>query len=158
MNDATPPAAQLRTLHDIEAIRRLKASYFAACDGKDAPGMAACFAEGEVLIDYGAVGVFHHRDQLASTFQRLACHPHIVEMHHGANPMIEIVDEHEARGRWSLHYQQIDMQANRLTQLGGRYEDEYRRIAGAWRISRTRFVVDSTLVLDLGGDAVRRLA
>jgi hypothetical protein len=143
-------AARLRALEDLEAIRRLKARYFLACDRKDPAAMRDCFCSGEVLIDYGPVGTFGRREQLVEVFERLACHAHIVEMHHGANPCIEIVDAQRARGTWALHYQQIDTQAQRLTQLGGLYDDAYRKDDdGAWRIERTRFVVGSTLVLDL---------
>jgi len=147
----TPPdlAARLRVLEDIEAIRRLKARYFLACDRKDPAAMRDCFVPGDLLIDYGPVGTFHRRDALVEVFERLACHPHILEMHHGANPVIDIVDEQHARGTWALHYQQVDTRQRRLTQLGGVYDDEYRKDGGQWRISRTRFAAASSLVLDL---------
>lgn len=149
MNAPTDLAARLRVLEDIEAIRRLKARYFLACDRKDVAGMRDCFLPGEVHIDYGVVGTFDRREQLIEVFERLACHAHIVEMHHGANPVIDVIDDGHARGSWALHYQQIDTRGRKLTQLGGTYEDEYRKEDGAWRISRTRFVAGSTLVLDL---------
>ena len=149
MNESTDIAARLRVLEDSEAIRRLKARYLLACDRKDVRAMRDCFADGEVLVDYGAVGIFRHRDALADVFQRLACHDHIVEMHHGMNAQIDIVDEAHARAVWRLHYQQIDTRAHKLVQLAGSYEDEYRRHDGAWKISGTRFVVESKLALDL---------
>lgn len=145
--------ARLRQLEDVEAIRRLKARYLACCDNKDPRGMRDCFVDGPVDIDYGAVGRFDHRDALAALFERLACHPHIVEMHHGVNPHITVIDAQHAHGTWGLHYQQIDTQTAQLTQLGATYEDRYRRHNGEWKISATRCVVNSTLVLDLGDSA-----
>jgi hypothetical protein len=141
--------ARLRVLEDLEAIRQLKADYLSSCDQKDPQRMRACFAPGPVRIDYGLIGVFDDRDQLVEVFERLGCHEHIVEMHHGVNPRLSIVDAGNARGSWGLHYQQINTRERTLTQLGAYYEDEYRKLDGEWKIAATRCVVTSTLVLDL---------
>ncbi|CAB3794091.1 Bile acid 7-alpha dehydratase [Paraburkholderia caffeinitolerans] len=138
--------ARLRALEDADAIRSLKARYFACCDMKDPQGMRECFAAGPVRIDYGAIGVFDNRDGLVAVFERLGCHPHIVEMHHGVNPQIEVLDSAHARGTWGLHYQMLDTRERAFTQLGAYYEDEYRKIDGEWKIAATRCVVTSTLV------------
>ena len=137
---------RLRKLEDLEAIRQLKARYLACCDQKDPQGMRDCFAPGPVRIDYGRIGVFEDRDQLAAIFEQLGCHPHVVEMHHGINPQIDVLDDTQALGTWGLHYQMIDTLSSVITQLGARYEDEYRKIDGHWKISATRCVVMSTLV------------
>lgn len=148
---------RLRTLEDIEAIRTLKARYLFCCDRKDPAGMRSCFADGPVHIDYGVVGTFDRADALVKVFTELGCHEHMVEMHHGVNPQIEVLDETRARGTWGLHYFLINTQARNLTQLGGYYEDEYRKTAAGWKISRTRFVVSSTLAMDIGEGAARIL-
>jgi hypothetical protein len=140
---------RLRALEDIEAIRRLKACYLSCCDRKDPAGMRACFADGPVDIDYGVVGRFDHADALVELFSAVGCHEHMVEMHHGMNAQIDVLDESRAFASWSLHYVLINTQAHSLTQLGGYYEDRYVRQAGIWKIAATRFVVTSTLVLDL---------
>lgn len=146
---------QMQALLDREAIRDLKAAYFIACDGKDPAAMRACFADGEVDIDYGAIGRFTRADDLVAVFARLGCHPHMREMHHGVNPLIELTDADHARGHWTLHYQLIDTREQRLTQLGGYYDDAYRRGAdGRWKIAATRSVITSTLVLELAGPVV----
>ncbi|WP_321799211.1 nuclear transport factor 2 family protein [Caballeronia sp. J97] len=145
--------ARLRRLEDADAIRRLKARYFTCCDRKDPQGMRACFAPGAVHIDYGRIGVFGNADQLVDVFERLGCHAHVVEMHHGVNPDIVVLDAMHARGTWGLHYQMIDTNARTLTQLGAYYEDEYRKLDGAWKIAATRCVVTSTLCARYDGDA-----
>jgi SnoaL-like domain len=142
--------ARLRRLEDIEEIRALKSRYFQACDRKDAKGMRACFKDGTVHIDYGAVGKFDNADALAEVFQQVGCHDYMVEMHHGMNPQIEMFDATRARGTWKLHYFLINTRDRSATQLGGYYEDEYQVVNGAWKISRTRFVATSTLAMDLG--------
>ncbi|MGH8528901.1 MAG: nuclear transport factor 2 family protein [Nevskiales bacterium] len=148
---------RLRVLEDIEAIRGLKTRYLASCDAKNPQGMRACFADGPVHIDYGAVGTFDRADALVKVFTELACHQHMVELHHGVNPQIEVLDENKAKGRWGLHYFLIDTKAKSLTQLGGYYEDEYRKVNGAWKISRTHFVVTSTLAMDVSEGAAKTL-
>lgn len=140
---------RVQRLEDIEAIRALKARYLFCCDRKDPKGMRACFADGKVHIDYGAVGTFDNADALAKIFTDIACHDYMVEMHHGMNPQIEIIDDARAKGTWSLHYFLINTQTKGLTQLAGYYEDEYLKLNGAWKIIRTKFVATSTLAMDL---------
>lgn len=148
---------RIQRLEDLEAIRQLKARYLWCCDRKDPQGMRACFADGPVQIDYGAVGSFDRADALVKVFTDIACHPHMVELHHGMNPQIEILDGSRARGTWSLHYFLVNTETQGLTQLAGYYEDEYRKDGGAWKISRTRFVPTSTLALDVSAGAVKAL-
>jgi hypothetical protein len=148
---------RIQALEDIEAIRKLKARYFHCCDNKDPVGVRSCFVDGKMLIDYGAVGCFDNADAMVKVFTDVGCHEHMVEMHHGANAQIDIVDASNARGRWSMHYFLIDTRSKVLTQLGGQYDDEYRKINGEWKVARTRFVVSSTLCLDINETSVKAL-
>ncbi len=148
---------RLQALEDIEAIRSLKARYLSSCDRKDPAGMRACFVDGPVEIDYGVVGRFDTADALVAVFRAIGCHDHMIEMHHGVNPQIELLGADRARGSWSLHYCLINTRDRTLTQLGGYYEDEYARTAAGWKIAKTRFVATSTLVADIGSDAARVL-
>jgi hypothetical protein len=153
MNHVESLEIRLSRLEDAEAIRSLKAHYFACCDKKDPEGMRDCFVPGTVHIDYGRIGVFDNRDQLVAIFSQLGCHPHIVEMHHGVNPEITVLDAQHARGTWGLHYQMINTQDRTITQLGAYYDDEYRKVDGLWKITSTRCVVTSTLVVSYEGAA-----
>jgi hypothetical protein len=121
---------RVQKLEDIEEIRALKSRYFHCADQKDPQGMRSCFKDGPVYIDYGVVGKFDNADDLVKVFKEIGCHDHMVEMHHGMNPLINTKDK-------------------TLTQLGGYYEDEYQLVNGVWKISRTRFVATSTLVMDI---------
>ena len=49
-------AKRLDRLEAIEAIQTLKARYLSACDSKSVDIIRDCFIDGEILIDYGAVG------------------------------------------------------------------------------------------------------
>jgi hypothetical protein len=146
---------RLQALEDIEAIRTLKARYLSCCDAKDAVGMRAAFVDGPVRIDYGVIGKFDRADALVEIFKQIGCHPHMVEMHHGVNPQIELTGPDTAKAHWGLHYQLINTSENTLTQLGAYYDDEYRRTAQGWKIEATRCVVTSTLVLQLGAEAIK---
>jgi hypothetical protein len=146
---------RLRAVEDIEQIRQLKARYLAACDRKDPKAMRACFADAPVHIDYGAIGTFDDADALVKVYTQIACHPHMVELHHGANPQIEVTDIDRARGTWSLQYLLINTRDKTLTQLAGHYEDEYRRCDTGWKIARTKFVPSLTLSSDYGEGAAK---
>lgn len=146
---------RVAALEDVGAIQSLKAAYFAACDAKDPAAMRACFVDGPVAIDYGPIGKFNDADAVVKIFTEIGCHPHMVEMHHGSNPRVELLGGDRARGSWALHYQLINTQENKLTQLAGYYEDEYRKVDGAWKIAATHFTPASTLVIDLGPEGVK---
>ncbi len=148
---------RIARLEAIEAIRALKARYLAACDAKDPEAVRACFADGPVHIDYGAIGTFDNADDLVKIYTDIACHPHMLEMHHGSNPRIELTDSHTAEGAWSMQYQLINSNDMTLTQIGGVYLDEYRLIEGEWKITSTHFSAESTLAVELGEAALKKM-
>lgn len=136
---------RLQRLEAIEAIRLLKHRYLNACDLKDIDTIRDCFACGEVHIDYGPVGVFTDRNRFIDLYRQEACHEYVIDLHHGANPEIEILDDDHARGRWALYYFNINAQSGATRQLGGFYQDEYQLINGAWKITATCFTAHSLL-------------
>jgi hypothetical protein len=143
MTDATLQdlARRLARLEDIEAIRRLKARYLNACDSQDPESASRCFADGKVKIDMGHVGVLDSRDQFTALYRAAGCHPHILDMHHGTNSEIDIVDDAHARGLWALEYRNINTKDKTVTFLSAVYHDEYEKRGGQWKIvaSRTEF-------------------
>jgi hypothetical protein len=147
--------SRVARLEAIESIKQLKARYLDACDRKQPDRVRSCFTDGEVVIDYDRVGVLGSADELEDLFRRYGCEDHVVEMHHAQNPQITLHDETFATGRWGLYYHLIDTRAQAVTQLGGFYEDEYRRQDGDWKISATRFRVTSTQIFDLSEGLAR---
>lgn len=148
---------RIRELEDREAIRQLKADYLNACDLKQPDKVRACFAEGEVTIDYGYIGVFHDRDSFVKVFEDMGCHPHVLDMHHGSNPHIELQGDNEARGNWALYYQNINADTHALTQLAVSYNDTYVRTKDGWKVRTTQVRYLSTLAVDLATGKVRRI-
>ena len=149
--------ARVQRLEDIEAIRRLKARYLHACDRKNIPALRECFAAGAVEIDYGAIGCFSHRDDFLKVYQEKACHPHVIDIHHGHNEQIEWRSETTASATFDLFFYQIDTRSGMLIQLGGYYEDRYGREDGEWKMLETKFVVTSTDVSSVAGGELKTL-
>src|SRR5262249_16224083 len=99
---------RVQRLEDIEAIRLLKATYLNACDCQDSERAKGCFAAGEVLIDFGHLGVFRSRDDWEALYRAAGCQPFILDQHHGANAEIDWIDETHARASWALGYRNIN--------------------------------------------------
>lgn len=132
-------ARRLTRLEDIAAIQRLKARYLNACDLQDPEAVRECFSEGEVDIDMDYFGRCASRDEFVDgVFVPRGCHDHVLDLHQCTNPEIEWLDEHNARGTWSLNYRNINTQDRTLTLLSALYHDEYRKIDGNWKITRSR--------------------
>ncbi|MAT94679.1 MAG: bile acid 7-alpha dehydratase [Halioglobus sp.] len=146
---------RIARLEAIEAIRQLKYRYFHACDQKQPEQVRECFAPGPIELEYGRIGSFGDREDMLAVFTELACQPHIVEMHHGQNPQIELHSADEASGTWGLYYCMIDTRRDLFTQLGGVYDDRYRRIDGQWKIVRSCYEVTSTAIYDLAEGLAR---
>ena len=155
--NTTDLEARLRRLEAIEAIKQLKSRYLFCCDRKNPAGVRDCFAPGEVTIDYGRIGVYRDREELVKVFSELGCVEHVIDMHHGANPQIEILDDCNARGTWALHYVMINTRDKQLVELGAYYYDDYVKIDGQWKIRNTRCEVDSTRIVDLAGETPKTL-
>jgi len=155
MSDILALERRIAVLEDIEAIRKLKHRYFFLCDRKRPADVLRCFAPGEVLIDYGRIGQFTRAEDMVAVFTALACHEHIVEMHHAQNEQIEIRDATRAEATWGLYYFMINTRERTVTQLGGYYLDEYRKIDGEWKISATVYHLTSTEILELGESMAR---
>ena len=148
---------RLARLEAIEAIKQLKSRYFQACDLKQPDAIRACFASGPVRLSYGRIGEFDSRDAMLAVYTELACSEHIIEMHHGQNPQIEVTSPHSAHATWGLFYYLIDTRQQVATQLGGYYEDEYAMEDGQWVIAASSYSVTSTQIMNLGQGAVQAI-
>jgi len=137
---------RIQHLEDIEAIKKLKARYFHACDQKQVDVIRECFVEGDCVIDYGAIGTFTDREGLIEVFSEKALGEEVIDMHHGQNPQISIMSDSVAVAVWDLFFYQINTKTNSLTQLAGFYEDRFVKGDAGWRIQKTKFSVTSTLI------------
>jgi hypothetical protein len=127
---------RLAVLEDIRAIETLKWRYLRACDRKQPQVVRDCFVP-EAVIDYEGFPRFENRESFVDVYERLGCQPHIVDMHHGQNPIVEMTGPDSARGYFDLYFFQIDTIERRHTQMAVSYEDEFVRRDGRWWIAGT---------------------
>ena len=141
--------SRVQVLEDTLAIQNLKHAYLNACDLKDVPGIVSSFVPSSCLIDYGPVGLFTNREDLAQAFKEVACHDYMLESHHAHNPIIKILDSDRASGDWSLTYHLINLSNETVTTLQGSYSDLYQKVQGQWLIQETVFRAASSLNLEI---------
>ena len=146
---------RIQELEDILAIQNLKHTYLNACDAKDVKGMIATFVNSGCKIDYGPVGSFTNREDLAAVFQEVACHEYMLESHHAHNPIIKIIDTSYATGHWSLTYNLINTENSSITTLQGKYHDAYQKIDNQWLIKETTFAARSSLNLEIDQELLK---
>ena len=144
---------RLQQLEDTAAIINLKYRYLNACDEKLPDQVTACFAPGNVDINFGHIGRFDSREDFVSVFVAMGCHAHIVDMHHAQNPIVEMLGQHRASAKIALHFYSLNTQEKTSTQIAGHYLDEYQRIEGEWLIVRSHFLVSSVELRDFSGDS-----
>ena len=126
------------SVDDRLEILDLAARYNHAVDTGDSEGVAALFtADG--VIDAAATGPIEGRAAIA---HYIASRPEGWERrrHFNANPIVE--GDGEA-ARLALYLLVLGRRETVEPRLVGRYEDELRRVDGAWRFTRRRIVVDA---------------
>jgi hypothetical protein len=138
LDDIAKLTRRVERMEDIEAIRQLKARYLNACDRQDPLAVRACFADGEVSIEVGHLGVYDTADAFVAMFTQAGCHDFVLDKHQGGNAEIDIVGDSHAKALWCLDYRNINTRDRTLTLLSLLYHDEYEKIGGAWKIRRTR--------------------
>ena len=140
-------ASRVQALEDIEAIKRLKAHWWFACDTRDLSGMRACYDADDFLIDFGFIGEFTDMDAFIEVFESLACHPTHVDMHHGTAPEIEMTGPDSAKGRWRMRFQLLETENRHGQLMSGYYEDVYARVNGEWKMRVSKYTLMPNLFL-----------
>ncbi len=139
---------RLQVLEDIEAIRRLKAAYCAACDDDHNPDrVTALFAEDAVWEAHPGIGVCRGCGEIHAFMAAMGASGRLRRTAHQVfNPEIDVDGDH-ASGRWrllmlytanegpggTLHYRII-----------GRYDERYVRIDGQWRFAHLNCTVEES--------------
>lgn len=129
---------RVQQLEDIAAIKDLKARYLRACDLKQPDVVRDCFDADKVVIDYEGFPPFDSRDAFAKVYEGMACNPNIVDIHHAANPEIEITGPDSAKAKWGLYFQNINVSGRTCIQMACEYRDEYVKKNGRWWIKKSQ--------------------
>jgi hypothetical protein len=135
----TAPRSLQELLH-IEAIKQLKSDYFYLMDTKQWAKWKELFTE-----DFRMEGSAAHEGGRDAFVEFVREHlESVLSCHQGYMPVLEIVDDRTARGRWSM-YDDLRFPAGHpwsetaTRRRGyGHYDEEYRRDEEQWRISSMR--------------------
>jgi hypothetical protein len=126
---------------EIEAIKKLRSLYSHHLDAHEFDELALLFTE-DAICDFTPrqpkiwVGRQEIRTGFASVPKPGA--PAYGFRHGVTNPWIELSGSDAARGRWLLLDLLTEPQTTNALLIVGIYDDEYRKVDGAWFLHRTR--------------------
>jgi hypothetical protein len=148
---AAAPASGVDSAAEVEAIKQLKASYFANVDAKNWGALRDLLAPNVVVDTTGSLGpIFFNRDSFvgftALTLSLLNTH------HQGYDPQITLTSPTTADAVWTM--QDHLMVANLIGIHGyGHYIDQYAEVDGKWVVTRSK-LTRTRMDLVTGDDTV----
>jgi hypothetical protein len=131
----------LRRLLDIEEIKQLKARYFRLYDARCWDEFRALFTDDARVSAEGLETAYDNADDYVRSAIERNANGAGKSVHHGHMPEIEIKDDGTAVGTWSMfdYVERISADGARVARQGyGRYDEEYRKEDGSWKISSMR--------------------
>lgn len=121
----------IKHLQDVEAIKKVKYQYCYHCDTRDHAKLMALFAK-DCSADYGPFGNCKNRAEVSKFFvdiyKTLPFFIHMVN-----NDIIEIKGD-KATGEWYFNVPSTHAPTNQAIWILGKYEDEFVREGGGWKI------------------------
>ena len=134
--DMTALEQRLTRMEDIEAIKQLKAEYCDICDDDHNPDrITTIFAEDGIWEGAGFGKAQGHAAirELFKKFQTLIS----FSQHQVLNPVIKI-DGDRATGIWYFFGPFTFYKNNQAKWLAARYQDDYVKVNGEWKIQHLR--------------------
>lgn len=133
-------ARQVQELRDIEEIKRLKHAYFRCIDTANLeelrqithPDVTTCYVGGSYRIELKNQDEFI--EMIANSFNA-----ECVARHNGHHPEIEILSPTEAKAKWYLHDDFLNLRIMVRTEGTAIYEDRYTKVDGRWRITHQSY-------------------
>lgn len=139
---------ELRKLLDVEKIRKVRLLYSQLMDLQDIDGLAGLLTE-DAICEFGPHGTWRGRDEIRANWHRWFTTAQATGkglpyggFHMTTNLWIELVGADSAIGRSYL--QSVYHEPNpRVSPIGlfGMYDEDYRKVGGAWKISHCRFQI-----------------
>ena len=148
---------RVRKLEAVREIEQLKYRYWRACDRKDPDGFRDCFVARGADLDYGVIGRFSDREPLAEVFRQIGCGKTeggawlVHDIHHGKQPVIELLDDANASGEWTLWFVGVVPAKWRIVEVAPDYSWALADYPGrdmGWVLARDP-IMDDTLYQDL---------
>ncbi len=136
---------RITVLEDIEAIRKLKATYCYLCDAglqdpKNRDAIMSHFAE-DAAVDFGLgpESQFQGKEGLEFFFGGLVPSAVSFCMHMVHNPIIE-VNGNEASGTWYYEAPTTDTSTGKAQWMAGTYNEKYVKQNGRWKFKAIQTV------------------
>lgn len=126
---------RIRVLEDIEAIRKLKAAYCAACDDDhNGDAVAGLFTADGVWQQSGDRPRVGPDEIAAKMFGIRNAAIMRSSAHMVTNPVIE-VDGDTATGRWRFAMMYTSTGGDHSVRILGHYDERYARVDGSWKFT-----------------------
>ena len=120
--------ARLKVLEDVDAIKKLKATFAHLIDAGNWDALVNLFTDDGALI---SVSERHKgKAELTKYFSSL---PYSFMMHMYHVPVIEVKGD-KATGEWYFEVPVTHAEKNKALWIAGKYEDEYVKVNGVWKI------------------------
>ena len=123
---------------DIIEIGQLRSSYQWYFDSCDLEGLLSIFTE-DAVCDFGPFGLWQGKEAIREGYSKNIWPPddRFATIHNTTNPLIEVNGD-TAIGKWFLLDHILGPAGESPLKIIGTYNDEFRRVDGQWKISRTR--------------------
>jgi len=126
---------RIAQLEDIEAIKKLKASYCLHVDHANEEGWVSLFTQ-DAIWDSDKFGRFEGREAIRGLFRQIPEFLHFA-IHYVMNPIIEVHGDH-ATGIWYLLEPCTFAKEKQATWGAARYDEEYVKVGGQWKFKRLK--------------------
>ena len=135
-------------LENIEEIKRLKYSYFQACDINNLNQIKKTFTTENLNIDFENFGCFSNLESFLEHYKSQSIKQNQVECHYGKNPIFKKIDN-SILGIWALDYYLFQTTKQLMTNITGSYEDLYILENNRWVIKKSKFRRNSFKIFDV---------
>lgn len=126
--------ARIRVLEDIEAIKKLKATYAYLVDTRNWQEFMALFTD-DAVSDFGPLGCYEGKAEITRFTRDIILKSYSFMTHMFHNPIIEVKGE-KATGEWYFEVPATHTEKNRALWLAGKYEEEYVKVDGEWKFKK----------------------
>lgn len=124
-----------------EAIKEVRISYSHFFDGKDVDALTDLFTD-DAICEFGEAfgGDWIGKETIRANYSKFlgGDTPQFSVLHSVTNPLIKMIDDTTAHGRWYLHDLRTTVGVENPIILYGIYDDVYNKVGDRWLISKTR--------------------
>lgn len=134
--DELSPAAELA---EIEKIKRVKYRYYRLLDLKRFDEIPSCFTQDIRLEANGGKYVFEGRDTLVKSLRKHLSDTRILTFHRIGQGEVRLTSPTTASATWGQDDISISLVDNVTVRGAMYYDDEFVKVDGEWRISRSSY-------------------